>query len=196
MCAVGCCVSKQASISCEKTTLTALRSWLVYKVVDIIRYRAVQHPSVLATGIITNVAVIISVLSAFPWIRKSVLPYCLSHRAEEHHPADHSAATTTTRSRDTTASSDGWALRYVVPLSPRVRVGADRVQATWVFVILGNTYDIKRGEWRSDANSLLSAQELWFAAFMTILCVFSPLLSSLLNSPLPPTPDHLGNAAD
>lgn len=123
VCAVGCCVSKQASISCEKTTLTALRSWLVYKVVDIIRYRAVQHPSVLATGIITNVAVIISVLSAFPWIRKSVLPYCLSHRAEEHHPADHSAATTTTRSRDTTASSDGWALRYVVPLSPRVRVG-------------------------------------------------------------------------
>lgn len=44
--------------------------WLVYKVVDIIRYRSVQHSSVIATGIITNVAVIISVLSAFPWIRK------------------------------------------------------------------------------------------------------------------------------
>jgi hypothetical protein len=45
-------------------------AWLVYKIVDIIKYRAVQHPSVIATGIITNVAVIISVLSAFPWIRK------------------------------------------------------------------------------------------------------------------------------
>lgn len=42
---------------------------------------------------------------------------------------------------------------------------------TWVFVILGNTYDIKRGEWNHNANSLLSAQELWFAVFMTILYV-------------------------
>lgn len=41
--------------------------------------------------------------------------------------------------------------------------------ATWVFVILGNTYDIKTGEWRHNANTLLSAQELWFAVFMTIL---------------------------
>lgn len=40
---------------------------------------------------------------------------------------------------------------------------------TWVFVIMGNTYDIKRGEWRSDTHSLLSAQELWFAVFMTVL---------------------------
>ncbi len=53
------------------------------------------------------------------------------------------------------------------------------IAATWVFVILGNTYDIKRGEWRSDANSLLSAQELWFAAFMTILYVMrTPIISS------------------
>lgn len=44
--------------------------WLVYKIVDIIRYRAVQHPAVIASGIITNVFIIISVLSAFPWIRK------------------------------------------------------------------------------------------------------------------------------
>ena len=40
---------------------------------------------------------------------------------------------------------------------------------TWVFVIMGNIYDIKRGEWRTDTHSLLSAQELWFAVFMTIL---------------------------
>ena len=47
-------------------------SWLVFKIVDIIRYRAVQHRSVIATGILTNLLVIISVLSAFPWIRKLV----------------------------------------------------------------------------------------------------------------------------
>ncbi|KAL1654096.1 hypothetical protein SLS61_003502 [Didymella pomorum] len=39
---------------------------------------------------------------------------------------------------------------------------------TWVFVIMGNTYDIKRGQWRTDSHSLLSAQELWFAVFMTV----------------------------
>ncbi|KAK4141519.1 uncharacterized protein C8A04DRAFT_39027 [Dichotomopilus funicola] len=103
--------------------------WLVYKVVDIIRYRSVQHSSVIATGIITNVAVIISVLSAFPWIRNNY-----HNTFERHH-------------------------RFIGWLG---------IAATWVFVILGNVYDIKRGEWRTDANTLLSAQELWFAAFMTI----------------------------
>jgi hypothetical protein len=48
--------------------------WLVFKIVDIIRYRAVQHSAVLVSGIITNVLIIISVLSAFPWVRKLVSP--------------------------------------------------------------------------------------------------------------------------
>ncbi|EPE06547.1 hypothetical protein F503_02675 [Ophiostoma piceae UAMH 11346] len=43
--------------------------------------------------------------------------------------------------------------------------------ATWAFVILGNSYDIKLGQWRSDASSLLSAQELWFAVFMTVFVI-------------------------
>lgn len=43
-------------------------------------------------------------------------------------------------------------------------------------MILGNSYDIARGEWRKDANALISTQELWFAVFMTILSVF-PLVS-------------------
>lgn len=45
-------------------------SWLVYKIVDIIKYRAVQHPAVIVSGIITNVLIVISILSAFPWVRK------------------------------------------------------------------------------------------------------------------------------
>jgi hypothetical protein len=55
-----------------RAKLTISNSWLVYKVVDIIIYRSTQHPAIIATGIITNVAVIISVLSAFPWVRKLV----------------------------------------------------------------------------------------------------------------------------
>ncbi len=50
-------------------------SWLLFKVVDIIRHRAIQPGSVIATGVITNVLVIISVLSAFPWVRKYVLVF-------------------------------------------------------------------------------------------------------------------------
>jgi len=38
-----------------------------------------------------------------------------------------------------------------------------------MFVIMGNVYDIKVGQWRPDAHTLLSAQELWFAVFMTVL---------------------------
>ncbi|KAI5374829.1 hypothetical protein J4E82_006507 [Alternaria postmessia] len=104
-------------------------AWLVYKCVDIIRYRAVQHPAVIASGIITNFFIIVSVLSAFPWVRNTY------HNVfEKHH-------------------------RFVGWLG---------LAMTWVFVIMGNTYDIKRGEWRTTAHSLLSAQELWFAVFMTI----------------------------
>jgi hypothetical protein len=47
--------------------------WLIYKIVDIIRYRAVQHTAVLVSGIVTNILIIISVLSAFPWVRKLVV---------------------------------------------------------------------------------------------------------------------------
>ncbi len=57
------------------------------------------------------------------------------------------------------------------------KTNANKYQATWIFVILGNTYDITLGQWRADANALLSAQELWFTIFMTILWVFFPLLS-------------------
>ncbi|KAH8886134.1 hypothetical protein GQ53DRAFT_796966 [Thozetella sp. PMI_491] len=45
--------------------------WLVFKIVDIIRHQAIQHGAVIVTGVITNVLVIISVLSAFPWVRNN-----------------------------------------------------------------------------------------------------------------------------
>jgi hypothetical protein len=54
-------------------------------------------------------------------------------------------------------------------LRESMRTIADHDQMTWVFVIMGDVYDIKRGEWHTDSHSLLSAQELWFAVFMTIL---------------------------
>ena len=44
-------------------------------------------------------------------------------------------------------------------------------------MITGNSYDIATGEWRSDANSLLTVQEFWFAMFMTILYAHYPFPS-------------------
>ncbi|KAF1970661.1 hypothetical protein BU23DRAFT_473456 [Bimuria novae-zelandiae CBS 107.79] len=103
-------------------------AWLLYKVIDIIRYHAVQHPAVLASGIVTNLLIFISVLSAFPWVRDTY------HNVfEKHH-------------------------RFIGWLG---------LATTWVFVVMGNIYDIKTGQWRSDAHVLISGQELWFAVFMT-----------------------------
>lgn len=44
--------------------------WLVYKIVNIIREHAMQSRAVIATGVITNILVFISVISAYPWVRK------------------------------------------------------------------------------------------------------------------------------
>lgn len=54
---------------------------------------------------------------------------------------------------------------------------------TWVFVIISNSYDIKRGEWNRNSNSLLSVQEFWFAVFMTILYVHTELLIPPIANP-------------
>lgn len=108
-------------------------SWLLYKIVDILIHHAKQHPSVIATGIITNVLVVISILSAFPWVRNN------HHNVfEGHHRL----------------------------------IGWMGLATTWIFVVLGNAYDLKLGEWRLDAHSLISTQELWFAVFMTILYAY------------------------
>lgn len=69
LCAFRRCVSQCAHTVLVLPILTS-SSWLVYKVVDIVVHRASQHGAVIATGIITSILVIISILSAFPWVRK------------------------------------------------------------------------------------------------------------------------------
>lgn len=44
-------------------------AWLLYKVIELCRHASVNQKSVIAMGIVTSVAVTISVISAFPWIR-------------------------------------------------------------------------------------------------------------------------------
>ena len=42
-------------------------------------------------------------------------------------------------------------------------------QATWFFVVLGSTYDIKTRTWRVDVEQLISSQEFWLVLGMTVL---------------------------
>ncbi len=43
-------------------------SWLIFKVIDILIHRTVNHGAVIGTGIATSALIIISVLSALPWV--------------------------------------------------------------------------------------------------------------------------------
>jgi hypothetical protein len=45
--------------------------WLLLKVVNMFRTLDVQHDAVLVWGVVTNLAVMISALSAFPWVRNT-----------------------------------------------------------------------------------------------------------------------------
>ncbi|CAE6535541.1 unnamed protein product [Rhizoctonia solani] len=44
-------------------------AWLLYKVIELCRHASVNQKSVIAMGVVTSLAVTISVISAFPWIR-------------------------------------------------------------------------------------------------------------------------------
>lgn len=45
--------------------------WLLFKVVNNFRNLDVTHDSILIMGVVTNVAVMVSALSAFPWVRNT-----------------------------------------------------------------------------------------------------------------------------
>jgi isochorismate hydrolase len=45
--------------------------WLLFKVVWNFRHMRVSHDSILILGVVTNVAVMVSALSAFPWVRNN-----------------------------------------------------------------------------------------------------------------------------
>jgi hypothetical protein len=46
--------------------------------------------------------------------------------------------------------------------------------ATWVFVILGDSYDIDKHAWNPDGLRILRQQDFWFSLGMTVLCVLAP----------------------
>ncbi|KAH7104938.1 hypothetical protein BKA62DRAFT_430130 [Auriculariales sp. MPI-PUGE-AT-0066] len=106
--------------------------WLIYKVIDIFIHHNVNHDAVLVTGVLTNICVIVSIASAFPWVRNTH-----HNMFERHH-------------------------RFVGWLG---------LAATWIFVILGDSYDSTTRTWRSGGGHLIGNQEFWFVLGMTVFVV-------------------------
>ncbi|KAL5529069.1 hypothetical protein ACEPAG_5043 [Sanghuangporus baumii] len=105
-------------------------AWLTLKVVNTFRQHDVQHDSVLIAGVFTNLAVAISALSAFPWVRNT------HHNVFERH---HRFV--------------GWA----------------GIVFTWVFTILGDTYDPDTRSWNLSGTHVARQQDFWFISGMTVL---------------------------
>ncbi|RXW15872.1 hypothetical protein EST38_g9985 [Candolleomyces aberdarensis] len=104
-------------------------AWLLYKVVYNFTHMKISHDAVLIMGVFTNIAVMVSALSAFPWVRNN------HHNVFERHH------------------------RFV---------GWIGLIFTWVFVILGNTYEPSTRTWNLDGRDLVRQQDFWFTVGMTV----------------------------
>ncbi|KAH9057127.1 hypothetical protein EDB83DRAFT_2506802 [Lactarius deliciosus] len=106
--------------------------WLIVKVVNNFRHHSVNHDSILIVGAITNIAVIVSAISAFPWVRNT------HHNIFERHH------------------------RFVGWLG---------LILTWVFTILGDSYNPDTRTWNLSGQHILRQQDFWFAMGMTTFII-------------------------
>ncbi|KAI0665659.1 hypothetical protein C8Q78DRAFT_545049 [Trametes maxima] len=105
-------------------------AWLIFRVTLIFIDHKDNHDAVLIAGVVTNIAVSISIASAFPWVRNT------HHNIFERHHR-----------------FIGW-------------VG---LISTWVFVVLGDSYDLDTHSWNPDGVRVIRQQDFWYVFGMTIL---------------------------
>lgn len=106
--------------------------WLILKVVNNFRNHQINHDAILVLGTVTNLTVIISALSAFPWVRNT------HHNVFERH---HRFA--------------GW-------------LG---LLLTWVFTILGDSYNVTTRTWNLSGIHIAHQQDFWFAMGMSVFII-------------------------
>ncbi|EMD33120.1 hypothetical protein CERSUDRAFT_87441 [Gelatoporia subvermispora B] len=104
-------------------------AWLIFRVTLIFIDHKDNHDAVLIMGVITNLAVATSILSAFPWVRNT------HHNVFERHH------------------------RFIGWLG---------LLSTWVFVVLGDSYDLDTHSWNPDGVRVIRQQDFWFAFGMTV----------------------------
>ncbi|KAI0827884.1 hypothetical protein BC628DRAFT_1417997 [Trametes gibbosa] len=105
-------------------------AWLIFRVTLIFIDHKDNHDAVLIAGVVTNIAVSISIASAFPWVRNT------HHNIFERHHR-----------------FIGW-------------VG---LLSTWIFVVLGDSYDLNTHSWNPDGIHVIRQQDFWYVFGMTIL---------------------------
>ncbi|KAI1784356.1 hypothetical protein LXA43DRAFT_225909 [Ganoderma leucocontextum] len=106
--------------------------WLIFRVTLIFIDHKDNHDAVLIMGVVTNLAVSISILSAFPWVRNT------HHNVFERHH------------------------RFIGWLG---------LLSTWVFVVLGDSYDLDTHSWNPDGMRVIRQQDFWYTFGMTVLYV-------------------------
>ncbi|KAJ6462736.1 hypothetical protein C8R47DRAFT_1180405 [Mycena vitilis] len=105
--------------------------WLVYRMVDIGTHYDEYPTSISVAGLVTTMAVVISMVSALPWVREA------NHNIFE---GVHRVV--------------GW-------------IG---LLSTWVYVVLGDSYDYEAHSWDS-RTEIISHQDFWFAVGMSIFVI-------------------------
>ncbi|KAF9268705.1 hypothetical protein L218DRAFT_994533 [Marasmius fiardii PR-910] len=106
--------------------------WIIFKVVIIFADHRNNHDAVLVMSVLTSLAIAVSIISAFPWVRNT------HHNVFERHH------------------------RFVGWLG---------LIFTWVFVVLGDSYDLNTHSWNTDGLKVIQQQDFWFAFGMTVFII-------------------------
>ncbi|KAG7091017.1 hypothetical protein E1B28_010079 [Marasmius oreades] len=106
--------------------------WIIFKVITIFIDHRNNSSAVLVMSVFTSLAIAVSIISAFPWVRNT------HHNVFERHH------------------------RFVGWLG---------LMFTWVFVVLGDSYDLNTRSWNPDGLRVLKQQDFWFAFGMTVFII-------------------------
>ncbi|KNZ74883.1 hypothetical protein J132_05882 [Termitomyces sp. J132] len=106
--------------------------WLIFRMVWVFIHHKTTHTSVLVFGLITLVIILITIISAVPWVRNT------HHNVfERHHRL----------------------------------MGWSGILSTWIFVILGDSWDTNTQSWNPNGIHIVHQQDFWFVLGMTVFAV-------------------------
>lgn len=125
---LGCTSALQHLGGIHSGCATAGFLWLIFRVTLIFIDHKDNHDAVLIMGVITNLAVAVSIASAFPWVRNT------HHNIFERHH------------------------RFI---------GWIGLASTWVFVVLGDSYDLDTHTWDPSVR-VIRQQDFWYTFGMTV----------------------------
>ncbi|KAG6878189.1 hypothetical protein C0993_010950 [Termitomyces sp. T159_Od127] len=106
--------------------------WLVFRVVWIFVHHKTTHTSILVFGLITLLIILVSIMSALPWVRNT------HHNVFERHH------------------------RFM---------GWSGLLSTWIFVILGDSWDTNTRSWNPNGIHIVHQQDFWFILGMTVFVI-------------------------